>query len=180
MRLGDVVGAALGASALIVVVACSGNVAQQPAPPFHSSGNAGGPFVPKDGAAFFDDVSANSVDVLMTDYTGACSMGFNSSHVDAGALRMFVQGTDPVTAGMFVVDGMQYSATLTRWDASCARAYENATGGTISLTTVTATEVKGTFDLKFPDGELKGDFDAPKCVPPITDGGSVCVGADGG
>jgi len=171
---------ALGTSALVVVLACNGNVA--PPAPYHSSGNAGGPFVPKDGAAFFDQLAGqtHTVDVLMTDYTGACSMGLNSSRVSAGALRMFVSGADPVTAGMYAIDGMLYSATLTRWDAGCARTYENAASGNITLTTVTPTEVKGTFDLKFADGELQGDFDAPDCIPPLTDGGSVCVGADGG
>ena len=174
---------AVPAVSLVAVLAgaCNGNVS--PPAPYHSSGNVGGPFVPKDGAGFFDELagSAHSLEVLMTDYTGACSMGVNSSRINAGALTMSLTGTDPVVASTYRVDNMVTYARLIRWDATCtATTNEPASGGSITLTSVTMTEVKGTFDLVFPDGELKGDFDAPACIPPISDAGTVCVGSDGG
>src|SRR5579883_1172619 len=156
----------------LACAACNGNVA--PPPPYHSTGNAGGPFVPKDGAALFDELGPNSLELIMSDYVGACSMAINSSHVNAGVLSLSAQGgMDPVTTGTFTIDGSTYGATLVRWDGACNRtAADVASGGTITLTAVSRSEVKGTFDLKFPDGELKGDFDAPGCVPPLTDAGT--------
>jgi hypothetical protein len=64
---------------------------------------------------------------------------------------------------------------------SCASTSETATGGTVTITTVSAAHVVGTYDLTFPDGSVQGSFDAPGCDASIfaTDAGTNCGNSSG-
>jgi hypothetical protein len=79
--------------------------------------------------------------------------------------------TPPITPGTYIINssGLQGSGQYLVFDAACLITKQvDAIGGTVTLTTVTATQVEGAFNVMFPGGDhLAGSFSLPVCtVPP--------------
>jgi hypothetical protein len=70
------------------------------------------------------------------------------------------------------------TATFGQTDVNCmTTTYDTASSGSITLTTVSSSEVAGSFDVTFPSGDhLTGTFDAPVCTVPTTSTTTTCGG----
>lgn len=69
----------------------------------------------------------------------------------------FPASTGSLTAAAF--------AEFLAFDGACHNAVSGslASGGSVTFTTVAASEVDGSFDLRFPAGHLTGSFSVPPC-----------------
>jgi hypothetical protein len=60
-------------------------------------------------------------------------------------------------------------ATFQPFGRNCSEGgQQDATGGTVTYTTVTDTLVQGSYDLLFGKSRVQGDFSAPTCHKPST------------
>jgi hypothetical protein len=95
----------------------------------------------------------------------------------------FLGGTaSPISPGTYTVTGLTGSDAGLGGESRSGLAMivggadgggDIATSGTITITGLSTQHIAGTYDVVFPDGELKGTFDAPLCttVPPLDAGG---------
>lgn len=113
------------------------------------------------------------VGVIAPDTLGVCAdFQQHASPANTHALALAVHqplsggpaiaaGAYPVTTNLAVLGAM---VTWDMWDASCSLGALSATSGQVTLTTVTASELGGTFDLTFSNGDhVTGSFDVPAC-----------------
>ena len=129
--------------------------------------------------AFFSNEVATGTVLGVTSFPGACEALYTNMHYPHGSAGLSIQliaypsggGTaGPVTApGTFTllgstIGGNSFGAAWTSVDASCNPTSVQATGGTIDLTEVTASQLKGTFDLTFGADHLTGSFTASDCA----------------
>jgi hypothetical protein len=128
--------------------------------------------------AFFSNEVATGTVLGVTSFPGACEAIYTNKHYPHGSAALSIQlvaypsgGTaGPVTApGTFTLlgtslDGNSFGAAWTSVDASCNPTSVQATGGTIDLTEVTASQLEGTFDLTFGADHLTGSFTASNCA----------------
>jgi hypothetical protein len=126
--------------------------------------------------------------VVLADYGNACQIageGGNKANsttlvVTAGA------GGSAVPPGTYSVETSTVpsaSGNFTALGAGCdplAGGY--ASGGTVTVTSISASSASGTFDLSFPadcpecpKGHLTGSFNAPTCSGLLTTNGASCV-----
>jgi hypothetical protein len=72
-------------------------------------------------------------------------------------------------------------AFFTSYDSTCTSTELKGTAGSITITDVTATTVKGSYDVTFgKSGSLSGSFDVDYCAPPdsgtsSSDAGTTCM-----
>jgi hypothetical protein len=105
--------------------------------------------------------------VVITNFAGACDLLQSPTHRQANAtdLMLMVGAVAPsVPAGTYPIGSLaiaQYGAD----SATCtSTTSERAQSGSIVLTSVTSTEIQGTFDVTMTNGDhLTGSFDAPVC-----------------
>jgi hypothetical protein len=122
-----------------------------------------------------------SLDVVLTDYTGACA---TASTLRAGGTTVqvsIVREGERVAPGTYGTDGgagLRLTAILQRTDAACQLArLETASAASVTIDVVEGAAVRGTLSLRFPDGVLSGNFVAPYCdsdaeAPPPGDASS--------
>jgi hypothetical protein len=107
-----------------------------------------------------------SVTIVITDYAGACATAGAYAGGTTLVLTITRQGA-AVVPGTYGADGgggEQVSAALQRTDAQChLGAVDTMSSGSVTLDSVSATEVAGSFQLTFPDGSLSGSFHAAPC-----------------
>jgi hypothetical protein len=127
--------------------------------------------------------TASYAGVAITNIAGTCALlQRHGNPKSAQALTMEVIVTSSsVVSGTYAVGGQTApfaSAAFAAQDATCTTTTdEQATSGSIVLTTVSAATVDGTFDLTFAGGDhLTGSFTAPVCNYDITStsGTSAC------
>ncbi len=176
------------------VAACCGACHAQPGDSESVRGTlAGVLFVAQDGYATQSTSSALqppprlwSLDVVLTSYAGACNA---PSALRPGATTVqisIVREGEAVAPGTYGMDGgaqLRMTAVLQRTDPACQLGQiETAGAGTVTIDVVEGTAVRGTLSLRFPDGELSGNFVAPFCVadaaPPVEASAGEAAAAD--
>jgi hypothetical protein len=129
--------------------------------------------------------SGQAVGVLLTNRSEAtCSaVGHNLSLSNFDVVQLVVTNNNGnVATGTYAIAPPQGSptraeASFTTEDASCAQKINTtATGGSITLTQISGTNVSGSYSVTFgAEGSFQGTFDVPACATP--DAG---LAADGG
>ena len=124
----------------------------------------------------FGDFPEQGVTVAITNLSPACSFaqpGGDSNAPNSTVLFMVVGSPEAVTPGTYSIIATTPTATtintLLVFDAvddQCkTTSHHVARSGTITLTTIGASAVAGSFDVTLDTGEkLTGSFDAPICV----------------
>lgn len=117
---------------------------------------------------------------FITNVSGSCAViqrNGNPRNTTALSLVVATQGAS-VPAGSYTVGAQGQSsaaeASYEATDSNCNKTTnEKATGGTITLTTVSSTTVTGTFDVTFASGDhLTGNFTAPVCSATLNTSGT--------
>jgi hypothetical protein len=123
----------------------------------------------------------NTVGATFWSFGNACSASqighYPGTYTElaVGALGTALPGTYPVgVGGRGQATYTVYSGT----NSTCAATMqERSSGGSVTITTVSSTEVDGSFDVTFPSGDhLSGSFSAPTCNYYPGDGGSPTCG----
>jgi hypothetical protein len=161
------------AAALAALVGCGGATAS-PGEPTSITGTLGGqPFVPADSigqtyvTTTMSGQSIASAGVVLGTIPGLCAVA--ERHGSPPSVRTLAfqvtQDATTIAPGTYGT-GQGLSASYEANDATCAVVgLEQATGGTVTFTTSTATVLEGTFDLTFEGGDhLSGPFSAPVCA----------------
>jgi hypothetical protein len=133
--------------------------------------------------------------VVLSSVTGVCSVAQqHATTANSDSLALLIQnlgvasamplaaGTYTITNGDPAVTGkdsmtgatsgyLVVSASYSSYDASCsptlATTASGATSGTITIGTLSSSDVSGSFDLRFPSGDhLSGHFSSPLCSAP--------------
>ena len=129
----------------------------------------------------------NSVDVRLTNYAGACTLFTAGDSHKAGSvyakisMRTKSATSTPVTAGTYNVvsdspdTGNYAEFELKTLDGTCNDTKNEATGGTVTLTKITSTEVAGTFNVTAASGSASGSFDVQTCTESDDGGSGACV-----
>ncbi len=149
-------------------------------------------FVPLDAYIYdesYDFPGAVVRAVKLTSYANGCTVQkANDAHVaNSTYLKMYFGKKNSTTAptitpgtyaiGMSAPDGngtvITGGAQLKSFDNVCLPGITMATAGTLTLTTYTATDATGSFDLTFGSDKLTGTFGASLCdiTPPAAAGG---------
>jgi hypothetical protein len=107
----------------------------------------------------------DSCAVFHTASTTILSLTFPSSPAAGTFTVINAEAATPVSS--------QVEVDISGTTATCADDGESAsaTGGTVTLTAVSASAVSGTFDVAFAAGSLKGTFTAPVCPVTTDEGG---------
>lgn len=151
-----------------------------------------------DGMSIPDNVNVSAVTLAFSAQAGVCDLAKNPCQARknftyaSGVLAHGGLGTMALDAGTYKVYADQQSAQVDigsaglglragvlvgdRTDASCMPGIDpqnpsaSAASGTITLTSVSATQIAGTIDVTFKDGGyLKGPFTASGCAAPMLD-----------
>lgn len=119
----------------------------------------------------------------LTDYAGACELEeMNNAHKQSSHyLEIYLGSSYPGQIGTFAIDKTATDGTDARYytrDATCAGDDEGATIGSITISSITADQVVGSFDLTFATStaatdHVTGTFRADVC------GGGMVVGSGG-
>ena len=130
--------------------------------------------VPKDVITFNQD---GFLTIRITDYANSCPLlTADDEHKQNSKYLQLYLDAYPGVPATHTVDGNTYSAIFFTRDATCSSTRTTATGGTVSITSVTAAGVLGSFDLTFAGGDVKGTFNAPVCNSGLPEGsGGACV-----
>jgi hypothetical protein len=165
----------VAAAAMLVFCACNGGSS--------ASGTVDGvTIVVNDGFSFHQTVPGFLPDggdgiflagFVLTDLTGVCAL--LAAHRDPPnitALSVEVADGQPISAGTYAIQ--QPSGTprfaasaFSRTDGACNSVISaNATGGSVTFSSLSSSQATGTFDLTYPDaGHLTGTFSTPECLP---------------
>jgi hypothetical protein len=68
-----------------------------------------------------------------------------------------------------------FAANWESFDATCTPTSTSATGGSVTVTAVTATHIAATFDVTFGTDHITGSFDASACAAPSSSGSPTCL-----
>jgi hypothetical protein len=139
-------------------------------------------FTPTSAISTTDPADTSTGVVLISDIANACSLAqSNTEPKNAQALSLelnnqvagqgaaLTTGTYNVTTDTTTPDGLSAQATFITSDATCnITPTALATGGTVTITTLDATNAEGTFSLEFPNAgttttTVTGTFTAPIC-----------------
>ena len=110
--------------------------------------------------------SISSAGVVLSSVAGTCSIAERKgSPPNVTTLSIAILQDDSTTVGAGTYPIGQVEASYETLGASCNVArLEQATTGTVTLTTSTPEQVAGTFDLTFDGGDhVAGSFSAPVC-----------------
>jgi hypothetical protein len=116
------------------------------------------------------DAGIYEVGISLADFNGLCA-DFTNAHSPANAtlLSLAIASTSPINPGTFNVGALSIPAAsgiFEKTDANCHTAVvAQATGGTVTLTSVSGSSASGSFDVTFPDaGHMTGSFSAGNCA----------------
>jgi hypothetical protein len=132
-------------------------------------------------ATFDGGVSQAQAGVIVTNVANACGvLQAHGNPPNATSLELVVSalGSSVATGNYAIVpQGYGASASYATVDGNCNPSFvDGATGGSITLTTVSGSTIAGTFDLTFGSDHLTGSFSAPICTYSAGDGGtSTCM-----
>jgi hypothetical protein len=178
---------------LASVVACSGGNKAASSGGGTATGSVGGQSLAVEGAISVHDVGGapevDSWDVTLAGEpltcgpNGGMSMTGPIQFLSLRVINALWGGSAPLVApGTYVIptgltgptagsDGVvRYAvAGYVSGSSACGSSTDQATGGTVTITTLSSTHVVGSYDLTFPDGSLKGSFDAPGCDASLFD-----------
>jgi len=135
----------------------------------------GSSFTPEDAIS---EVGSNSTFVILTSFSAVCAVAMSDPNATkANSSNLVFDFYGDATVGTFSVPN-QMDIQFAHFDATCnSPSGESASGGTVTVTQVNATEIDGTFDL-FMDsattGHITGTFSAPSCAAAESDGGVDC------
>ena len=142
-----------------------------------ATGTVGGVSLGVQDAFFANGVTTGTV-VGVTSFSGACETLYSSKRYPRSSVGLSLQliayegggPAGPVTApGTFAllgtsVGGDTFGASWDSVDGSCGDTTTQATGGTVTVTAVTASQLTGTFDLTFGGDHVTGSFSATDCA----------------
>jgi hypothetical protein len=121
----------------------------------------------------------------LSSFCAAAQMYSNTDIASTTTLTVgaLVLGSTPVGPGTYTIDSDAGTSTgegaLSQTNATCQdTVHDQATSGTVTITSASSTNVTGTYDLTFAGGSMSGSFSAGVC--PITIGNNGDAGADGG
>ena len=125
----------------------------------------GGGFTPVE-AFFFPLSYAPTTNISLVNKAGICGyLAPNESFKNLVHLDLLITptlsapGTFQIdSSGALVVVWNAYDDACNTWDA-------HATAGAVTITSVTSTEIQGSFDLTFGGDHVTGTFDASLCSP---------------
>jgi hypothetical protein len=108
--------------------------------------------------------------VIITDTVVSCAfVEQNAGPGNTNGLLLLVNSTSAPSPGTYKITYPLRDDVWADYVGSCISTLEDATGGTITLTTVDSNTVSGTFDVSFPKGDhLTGAFSAPVCAGALT------------
>jgi hypothetical protein len=177
---------------LLLVVACHSGTGGSGSASISVTGTIGGEgfeFIDVGGWASQGVITGGpfaGVTIAATSKLGACGAADQSNLSRANLTSFFILITDtggtspaaPIAPGTFAFGSMQIgadagvtetvNASIGSTDAMCQPIGFNgiqASGGSVTLTSITASEIDGSFDFTFYNmGELKGSFRAPVCT----------------
>jgi hypothetical protein len=115
--------------------------------------------------------------VLITSYAGVCaSLTASANNVKANSSGLLFDFTKAVAAGVYNAPAdvdVQYTA----YDSTCNSPYgESAASGTVTITSVSASDVVGTFNLVMGTSDtITGSFTAATCAAAASGNGTTCV-----
>jgi hypothetical protein len=135
---------------------------------------AGNSLAPSDTVAIIGSQNSSGVNVqyaaiVLSDVGAMCTRLTNHQAAPNGTGLALVVGTSAalVQPGTYTINAHgaeTATAEFAKVDAKCqSTLMDAATGGTVTITTFSTSEVSGAFQLTFPDGSLSGSFDAPAC-----------------
>jgi len=141
--------------------------------------------------AFFSNDNPGTSGTVMglTSFSDACATLYTSKRVPRSSVAMSFQLitladgslSGPVTApGTFslLTAGVSTGEFGVNWDtidASCNDTSTSATGGSVTVTAVSASRLEGTFDLTFGADHVTGSFSASNCAATATSQGDpIC------
>jgi hypothetical protein len=154
----------------------SGTDARSSAAPATISGTLGGqPLLAKDAIAF----NKNSrLTLKITDYEGACALeeNGNAHKQNSHYLELYLDAYPGTATAHTIGSPTQIGAQIFTRDGTCSGPVAIASGGTVTVTSVTTSDVVGTFNLAFPEGPVTGTFKAPICnAGALVGSGGPCV-----
>jgi len=144
------------------------------------TGTIQGATVPAGDAVGLDSVASGSseaaVGAIITNVASACSVlqdHGNPPGATALVVAVSAMGGSVATGTYSIVSqGFGATASYTTEDTTCNTSFsENASSGSVTLTTVSGSTVAGTFDVTFGSDHLTGSFSAPICNYSAGDGG---------
>lgn len=121
--------------------------------------------------------SANGTSfIAITDYTSTCADGLNNLKANSSALLFDFPATPTLSVGTVNV-GAAVDVAYATYNATCnSPTGESSTGGSVTITAVTACSVQGTFDVTLNTDHVTGSFTAPVCTNMnAVDGGQGCL-----
>ncbi len=108
---------------------------------------------------------------IFSDKANLCSSGI--FHQNGTVLNLDLQSPDAtLVPGVFPINDSTHStppysdAPLVKLDGACkASPDRGAKSGSVTIATVSSTAVTGSFDITYPDGNVKGTFNVPLSCP---------------
>ncbi len=125
----------------------------------------GNAFAPMDAVAYFPG------NISIVDFAGLCARGLSEAKPGATYLNVFLGNGFALGTVNVGATGATVNVQTLVVDSQCNSMGENASAGSVTLTTVTPDSVSGTFDFTFPSGKLTGSFSAAMCTMP---GSTTC------
>lgn len=131
---------------------------------------------PKDAVSFEAHTTEYEAVVVITDFTGTCALG-NDFKKNSNVLSMvYLSSSTPLTPAKFdLAQSTVWDAQYAQYDATCNSPQgESSTGGTITITSVDACGITGSYDLTLNSDHVTGAFTAPSCNNPSDGGTGAC------
>ncbi len=161
------------------VVACSSGPTSNAV-----TGTVAGTSLSAQDAVFSNTTAGTGTVVGVTSFGGACTDLANDQLPKSSVVLslQLAQGTGSVTnPGTFSFLGTQgataaFAAEWTSYDSTCTPTNSMATGGTVTVDSVSSSQLTGTFDIKFNTDHVTGSFVASTCAAIGTGSGSpTCI-----
>ncbi len=131
---------------------------------------------PKDAVSYQTHTTDYEAVVAITDFANACSLG-NDYKASSNVLSMvYVSPTQPLSAVTFDLSkSTVWDAQYAQFDATCQSSQgESSTAGTITITSVDACGIVGSYDLTLNNDHVTGTFTAPSCANAADGGAGAC------
>ena len=131
---------------------------------------------PKDAVSYETHTTEYEAVVAIADFANACSLG-NDYKASSNVLSMvYVSASQPLSAATFDLTKTNvWDAQYAQFDATCNSSQgESSTAGTITIASVDACGIVGSYDLTLGSDHVTGTFTAPNCDNPADGGAGAC------